>query len=291
MNRRRVRRVAVALFVLVALSIPAAAASATLSSSSSSGAVEAGETVKVTFELTNDGDETENFILDVTSVPDDWEIVDRTDDGGTWSENNRAWRFTSVDGSALDPSETVSPSLTFRTDSPGEYTVAARADSEDGTEDTTATNVTVEPESTPTPTPTDGDDGGLLPTPTDDDSTPTPTDGGDDSTPAPTATDGSDSPSGGSGDSADAGGGGSSTLTAGSPASEGTATPTGRSPTPTSDTPTAGGGASTATDDSVATGLRGGPMTNGLVLLALLAAAAIAVLMAVYGSRVLGDEE
>ena len=32
-------------------------------------------------------------------------------------------------------------------------------------------------------------------------------------------------------------------------------------------------------------------MTNGLVLLALLAAAAIAVLMAVYGSRVLEAEE
>ena len=173
---------AVTLLVLAALAPMAVSAEPANLDSSAPNNADAGDEVTVSFSLTNTGDNDSAYILDITQIPDDWEIVDREDDGGTYKESNTRWVFQTI-----KPGETKNPSLTFKIpddEDPGSYTVSAEAkDNEEGVRDTTSETINVQgPTPTPTPaTPTEE------PTPTDE-PTPTPTFADDDEDEDETAT-------------------------------------------------------------------------------------------------------
>ena len=160
---------AVTLLVLAALAPMAVSAEPANLDSSAPNNADAGDKVTVSFSLTNTGDNESAYILNVDQIPDDWEIVDREDDGGTYKESNTRWAFQTI-----KPGETKNPSLTFKIpddEDPGSYTVSAEAkDNEEGVRDTTSETINVQGDETPTPTDPDDD---MTPTdPDDDDETP-----------------------------------------------------------------------------------------------------------------------
>ena len=210
---------AVTLLVLAALAPMAVSAEPADLDSSAPNNADAGDEVKVSFSLTNTGNNDSSYILNVDQIPDDWEIVDREDDGGTYKESNTRWAFQTI-----KPGETKNPSLTFKIpddEDTGSYTVSAEAeDNDEGVRDTTSETINVQGDETPTPTPETPTE----PTPTDE-PTPTPTfadddDDDDDETATPTPeTPTPETPE-------------TPTPTADTP------TPTPETPTPTADTPT-----------------------------------------------------
>lgn len=66
-----------------------------------------GNVVTVEFAMTNTGNESQAYILEVTDLPDALTVVDRNDSGGTWNEDR--WLFQSIDSGAH-----VRPSLDVR---------------------------------------------------------------------------------------------------------------------------------------------------------------------------------
>jgi hypothetical protein len=218
---------AVTLLVLAALAPMAVSAEPADLDSSAPNNADAGDEVKVSFSLTNTGNNDSSYILNVDQIPDDWEIVDREDDGGTWKETNTRWLYQTI-----EPDETKSPSLTLKIpddEDTGDYTVSALVkDNDDDRRDTTSETISVQGDETPTPTPE---------TPTEPTPTPTPTDG----TPTPTLTF--------AGDDDDDDDDETATPPPETPTEE-TPTPTADTPTPTEETPTPTADTPTPTEET-----------------------------------------
>lgn len=101
-------RVGVGLLCLLALTGAAAGQSAAFTFTTAAGDAQAGGEVTVTFTYENTGNSTQTAVVNVTSLPDGWEIADRSNDGGQWNSGDQSWLFLSV-----SPGSTVSPSLTL----------------------------------------------------------------------------------------------------------------------------------------------------------------------------------
>jgi len=147
-------RQSVTLVVLLAVAVLAAgvgvptaiAQSTTTDLSAEAGTASPGETVTVDFTLANNGDSDEGYILNVTSLPEDFEVVDHTtgaDGIAKYNPEKSSWVFGNVEAG-----ESVTPTLTLRLpeDASGEYDITAEATA---TDDTTVTaTATVDVEST-----------------------------------------------------------------------------------------------------------------------------------------------
>lgn len=130
--------VAVGLFCLAVVSGTAVGQASGFTFTTTAGDAQPGEDVTVTFTYENTGEETDTAVVNVTSIPDGWEIADRSDDGGTWSSGDQTWLYISVSsGSSVSPSLTLS----VPADADGTYNVTAL-----GTDDseTVESNVTFE---------------------------------------------------------------------------------------------------------------------------------------------------
>lgn len=142
--------VGVIAFIVVTAGVGVTAAEPATTSSSGSQSATPGGTATVSFTLTNDGDATSGYILDV-SLPAGWTVVEQTSDGGSWQSSDYDWLWQSVESG-----ESVTASVTVRVprdETADSYTVEAAAKSSAGTEDTTTRSITVE-EAVQTPTPT-----------------------------------------------------------------------------------------------------------------------------------------
>jgi len=184
LSTKRTRVVGIVGLVVLAIVAPmgVVAEPATLESTDN-GPTTAGATVTVYFEITNTGDNTSAYILNVESIPNSWNIEDRDDDGGFWKSSSSRWLFQTI-----DPGESRNPSLTFNVPAgaSGDYTIDGEAYDNDGVVDTTSTTIAVV-QATPTPepstataTPTATETATAVPTTTE---TPTAT-----ATPSPTET-------------------------------------------------------------------------------------------------------
>jgi hypothetical protein len=157
LSTKRTRVVGIVGLVVLAIVAPmgVVAEPATLESTDN-GPTTAGATVTVYFEITNTGDNTSAYILNVESIPNSWNIEDRDDDGGFWKSSSSRWLFQTI-----DPGESRNPSLTFNVPAgaSGDYTIDGEAYDNDGVVDTTSTTIAVvQATPTPEPTPTDDDD-------------------------------------------------------------------------------------------------------------------------------------
>jgi len=118
----------------------------------------AGETVTITFTLENTGENAGSYIVDV-SLPENWEVVERSDDGGTWKQSENKWLWQTIEaGATAEPSVTVQ----IPEDTSGTHTIEASIKDIDGVRDTTSLTLNVEtstetPTETPTVTPTETD--------------------------------------------------------------------------------------------------------------------------------------
>lgn len=146
----------VAMLLVVLATAPVTAQSDAAGLTVTAGEATPGETVTLTFEFTNTGEEPTATVLNVTELPDDWTVQSRADDGGVWRED-RSWLFQSVEsGGSVGPSITVA----VPADASGSATVAGNATIGDGTVTGQTTVTVAESQTTPTdessPTPTDG---------------------------------------------------------------------------------------------------------------------------------------
>jgi len=69
-----------------------------------------GGTVDVTYELVNTGEETRGYVIrsGLRELPEDWEISERADDGGTWQSSDLTWLFQELgSGSSAAPTATI----------------------------------------------------------------------------------------------------------------------------------------------------------------------------------------
>jgi PGF-CTERM protein len=116
------------------------------------GTVQAGENLTVSFNLTNTGDETRGYVLNLTkSIPDTFTIANHTDDGGTYSTSGPSWVWTGIEsGSSANPSVT----LQVPESASGEYGVFGQAKVSGGV--AAEANTTINVESTPELTLTGG---------------------------------------------------------------------------------------------------------------------------------------
>lgn len=138
----------VTLSIAVVPTLGAAAEPATITSDGPSSAAPE-DTVTVSMNLTNTGSSDENYIADFT-VPDGWSIQSHSDDGGDWNSGDQSLLWQNI---GADASVTPSISLTVPADeSSGTYSVVTAAKTNDGTEDTTTHEISVD-------NPNDGDDG------------------------------------------------------------------------------------------------------------------------------------
>ncbi|MBX0287874.1 hypothetical protein EGH22_16185 [Halomicroarcula sp. F28] len=131
--------------VVVAVAVLATPALAEPANTSITGPdqVAPGDTVTYTFSLTNTRENETSYVVNA-SVPETWEIVDRTDDG-SWRQSESRWVYRSV-----EPGATKEPSLTFSvpadTDA-GNVSFVSRTIDRGGKEVVTVKNVTVEQDS------------------------------------------------------------------------------------------------------------------------------------------------
>jgi PGF-CTERM protein len=97
---------------------------------------EAGGTTTVTITFSNSGDEGTGGIVDVTEVPDGWEVTNRSDDGGNWNADESKWLFQRVEaGGSAEPTVTLS----IPEDASGENEIEVRGTDGDMNVTTTAT--------------------------------------------------------------------------------------------------------------------------------------------------------
>lgn len=97
---------------------------------------EAGGTTTVTITFSNNGDERTGAIVDVTSMPDGWEIQNHTDDGGSWNDGESKWLFQGVQaGSSVEPSVTLS----IPDDASGDHEIEVQGSTTDTDVSATAT--------------------------------------------------------------------------------------------------------------------------------------------------------
>lgn len=81
---------------------------ATVNISTSEDEISPNTPVTVTAELTNTGVNSKAYILDL-SVPSNWTIISKNNDGGTWKAKNNTWLWQTI-----QPSDSVSPSITLQ---------------------------------------------------------------------------------------------------------------------------------------------------------------------------------
>ncbi|MBX0286491.1 PGF-CTERM sorting domain-containing protein [Halomicroarcula sp. F28] len=97
----------VAMLLVVLATAPVTAQSDATSLTATAGEATPGETVTLTFEFANNGDEPIATIVSVSELPDDWTVQSHADDGGVWRDD-RSWLFQSVEaGGSVAPSITV----------------------------------------------------------------------------------------------------------------------------------------------------------------------------------------
>lgn len=127
--------VLVASVSMVAVAPAAAQSDGGLSVDAEAGDANAGETVTISFSVENTGDDT-GVVLNITEIPDGWEIQSHENDNGTWNSNENKWIWLTVPGG-----ETVEPSVTMSVpdDAADEYTVGATASTSQTSTDVEAT--------------------------------------------------------------------------------------------------------------------------------------------------------
>lgn len=70
---------------------------------------EPGGTTTVTITFSNSGDEGTGGIVDLAEMPDGWEVVNHSDDGGIWNADESKWLFQRVEaGGSVEPTVTLS---------------------------------------------------------------------------------------------------------------------------------------------------------------------------------------
>jgi hypothetical protein len=134
----RLTHVGVGLLCLLALTGAAAGQSAAFTFTTAAGDAQAGGEVTVTFTYENTGNSTQTAVVNVTSLPEGWEIADRGNDGGQWNSGDQSWLFLSV-----SPGSTVSPSLTLSVPAEANGTANVSAMASDDS-DTIQSSVTFE---------------------------------------------------------------------------------------------------------------------------------------------------
>jgi|GEM_PF-2312705 PGF-CTERM protein/uncharacterized repeat protein (TIGR01451 family) len=129
---------AAAMLLAVLATAPVTAQSDAAGLSVTAGEATPGETVTLTFEFANTGDEPTATVVSVSELPEDWTVQSRADDGGVWRED-RSWLFRRVEaGGSVAPSVTVA----VPADASGSVTVAGNATVGDRTvTDQTTVNV------------------------------------------------------------------------------------------------------------------------------------------------------
>ena len=104
-----------------------------------------GTEATVQFGLENTGQQDEGYILNLT-LPEGWEISDRTDDGGTWNSNETKWLWETVgQGEQVQPAVTVS----VPEDTEGTYSVDGAVLANDGVVDEETVTVSIGSQSVP----------------------------------------------------------------------------------------------------------------------------------------------
>ncbi|MCU4743624.1 CARDB domain-containing protein [Natronoglomus mannanivorans] len=103
-------------------------------------AAEPGEEVTITFESTNTHESDRGYIFN-SSIPENWEIVDRYDDGGTWAESETSWLWQTI-----EPDETVEPSVTVKVpeNANGDVTIGGTLEDVDGVQDSDSITIDVD---------------------------------------------------------------------------------------------------------------------------------------------------
>jgi len=158
----RTKALAAAFATVVLLSGVVATAGATsnhLGIEAEASDAEAGGETTVTITFSNNGDEGSGFIVDVTDMPDGWEIENHSDDGGNWNDDESKWLFQRVGaGDSVEPTVTIS----IPEDASGENEIEIEAlDNEDNSATATATvDLGSEEEEDGEGDGEDGDDGG-----------------------------------------------------------------------------------------------------------------------------------
>ncbi|ACV11817.1 Pyrrolo-quinoline quinone [Halorhabdus utahensis DSM 12940] len=103
-------------------------------------AVNGGDSLTVTFRLTNTSASASGYILDL-NLPSGWRIVSRTDDGGIWNATENKWLWQTI-----NPDMSVGPSITLQASSglpDGSYEVFAEAKDADGIQDSVSQTISV----------------------------------------------------------------------------------------------------------------------------------------------------
>lgn len=83
--------------------------------------VQPGETALFVFQMTNVGDQPADVVLNAT-LPENWEIVNRSDAGGEWNATATKWTFEDV---PVEGSTAASLTLSVPEDASGEFRVRA----------------------------------------------------------------------------------------------------------------------------------------------------------------------
>jgi len=136
------RRIVLAVTALLFVAVLAAPVVAEPADTSIRGTdrVAPGDTVTYTFIMTNSGENASSYVLNA-SVPEAWEIVDRSDDG-SWKQSETKWLYRSV-----APGATKEPALTFSVPDGTDAESASftlKATDNDGLANIAVKNVTVE---------------------------------------------------------------------------------------------------------------------------------------------------
>ncbi|ELZ91032.1 PKD domain-containing protein [Haloferax sulfurifontis ATCC BAA-897] len=121
--------------------------------------VEAGDTVRISFSVENVGDSDEStafYLLFPESnggFPDEWEMVDRFDDGGSWTGPGAWFHKVHWDWSGLDAGESVDPWMEFTVppSASGVYTITWELDYSGGGGTKTVQIDVREPNTKPSP--------------------------------------------------------------------------------------------------------------------------------------------